>query len=95
MRSDLPSPTALLTFEASARLLSFKHAAAELNVSPATVSRQIRNLEDFIGQKLFRRAHRSVALTPAGERLAAPVRDGFGGMADASQHCKPKMPSAR
>ena len=83
MRRDLPSPTALLAFEASARLLSFKQAAGELNVSPAAVSRQIHNLEDFVGQPLFQRLHRSVALTAAGERLAAPVHEGFVGMADA------------
>lgn len=83
MRRELPSPTALLAFEASARLLSFKQAAGELNVSPAAVSRQIHNLEEFVGQPLFQRLHRSVALTAAGERLAAPVHEGFVGMAEA------------
>ena len=37
--------TALRTFEAAARLLSFKDAADELNVSATTVSNQIRKLE--------------------------------------------------
>jgi DNA-binding transcriptional LysR family regulator len=83
MRRNLPSPTALLAFEASARLLSFKRAAEELNVSPAAVSRQIRNLEDYVGVPLFRRLHRRVALTEAGERLSDPVSQGFAGMAAA------------
>ncbi len=81
MRRDLPSPISLLAFEASARLLSFKAAARELNVSPAAVSRQIRNLEDYVGQALFRRLHRKVELTAVGERLFGPVNQGFAGMA--------------
>ncbi len=83
MRRDLPSPTALMAFEACARLLSFKSAAEELNVSPAAVSRQIRNLETYIGQPLFRRLHRGVELSIAGERLFDPVNQGFAGMAAA------------
>jgi LysR family glycine cleavage system transcriptional activator len=83
MRRDLPSPTALLAFEACARQLSFKDAAVELNVSPAAVSRQIRNLEDYIGQPLFHRLHRGVELSVAGERLFEPVNQGFAGMAAA------------
>ena len=83
MRRDLPSPTALLAFEASSRLLSFKLAAAELNVSSAAVSRQTRNLEEFVGQALFHRLHRRVSLTDAGEQLAGPVGEGFAGMANA------------
>ncbi len=77
MRRNLPSPTALLTFEAAARHLSLKNAAQELNVSAAAVSRQIRNLETYIGQPLFRRLHRRVELTAAGARLFDPVSQGF------------------
>ncbi|TIT59280.1 MAG: LysR family transcriptional regulator, partial [Mesorhizobium sp.] len=46
---DLPSLTALAVFEASARHLSFKLAAAELNVTPGAVSRQIKAIEDELG----------------------------------------------
>lgn len=81
MRRNLPSPTALLAFEASARFLSLKRAADDLNVSPAAVSRQIRNLEEYVGQPLFRRLHRRVELTEAGARLFDPVSRGFAGMA--------------
>jgi len=83
MRRHLPSPTALLAFEASARLLSFKQAAAELNVSAAAVSRQISNLEDYVGQPLFHRLHRRVELSEAGLKLFDPVNHGFGEMAAA------------
>ena len=81
MRRDLPSPVALLAFEASARNLSLKHAARELNVSPAAVSRQIRNLETYVGRPLFHRRHRRIELTDAGTQLFDPVTQGFAAMA--------------
>lgn len=66
---------ALRAFEAAARRGSFARAAAELNVTPAAVSQQIRNLEAFLGVALFRREGRAIALTDAGaaglERLGA------------------------
>jgi len=37
-------------FEAAARHLSFKRAAAELHVTPAAVSQQVRQLEAWLGQ---------------------------------------------
>lgn len=83
MRRNLPSPTALLAFEAAARLLSFKRAADELNVSAAAVSRQIRNLEHYVGQALFHRMHRRVELSDAGAELFDPVNRGFSDMAAA------------
>jgi LysR family glycine cleavage system transcriptional activator len=45
-------------------------AAAELHVTPAAVSHQVKRLEDFLGTALFVRGHRSVRLTSAGEALA-------------------------
>lgn len=64
----VPPIKAIVYFEATARMLSFKHAAEELCVSPGAVSHQINILEDFIGQKLFNRANRSLKLTNAGLR---------------------------
>ena len=71
MRSKitLPSLKSLVTFEAVARNLSFKAAAQELHVSQSAVSHQIRNLESFLGTKLFIRKSRSVELTPQGKEL--------------------------
>ncbi len=51
----LPPLAQLRAFEAAARNLSFKKAAAELAVTPTAISHQIQLLEDFCGQKLFRR----------------------------------------
>lgn len=68
LRSTLPSPNLLVTFEASGRLLSFTRAATELNVTRVAVSQQIRALEEFLGVSLFRRLHRAIELTSVGER---------------------------
>jgi LysR family transcriptional regulator, glycine cleavage system transcriptional activator len=73
----LPPLTELRAFEAAARLLSFKAAAAELGVTPPAISHQIRLLEQDCAQALFRRRPRPLALTWAGEQLFPIVRDGF------------------
>jgi len=73
----LPPLAELRAFEAAARCLSFKDAAAELGVTPAAISHQIKLLEAFCGQSLFRRQPRPVALTWAGQQLFPVVRDGF------------------
>ena len=67
-RGRLPL-TALRSFESAGRHLSFSHAAEELYVSQAAISRQIRELEIFLRQPLFLRLRRRVELTDAGHRL--------------------------
>ncbi|MGX9148219.1 LysR substrate-binding domain-containing protein [Mesorhizobium sp. 128a] len=74
---DLPSLTALAVFEASARHLSFKLAASELNVTPGAVSRQIKAIEEELGVPLFVRLGTGVMLTGAGEELYAVLANGF------------------
>jgi LysR family glycine cleavage system transcriptional activator len=61
---------ALRSFDAAARHLSFVTAAAELGVTPAAVSVQVRRLEEWVGAPLFLRGHRSIALSAAGQTLA-------------------------
>ena len=75
-RGRLPL-TALRSFEAAGRLLSFTRAAEELFVSQAAISRQIRELEASIGRPLFERRHRAVALTDEGARLLATLTESF------------------
>jgi LysR family transcriptional regulator, glycine cleavage system transcriptional activator len=77
MNSRLPSLTALRMFEATARHASFTKAAAELHVTQAAVSHQIRALEEQLGIKLFQRSTRRLTLTPAGQRLLPAVGDAF------------------
>lgn len=81
--SKLPPLTELRAFEAAARHLSFKSAAAELGVTPTAVSHQIKLLELHCGQPLFRRRPRPLVLSWAGEQLFPAVRDGFATMSDA------------
>ncbi|QGY00067.1 LysR family transcriptional regulator [Roseovarius faecimaris] len=71
------SPRHLLVFEAAARTGSFTRAAQELNVQQPAVSASIKQLEVSLGTPLFARAHRSVTLTQAGERLFADVSAAF------------------
>lgn len=75
-RGRLPL-TALRSFEAAGRRLSFSRAAEELFVSQAAISRQVRELESSIGQPLFRRLHRRVELTEAGCRLLTQLTRSF------------------
>ena len=84
MRSRrLPPLNALRAFEAAARHLSFSTAAAELHVTPAAISHQIKALEDDLGIKLFRRLNREVQLTDAGLACLPGLRDGFERIAEA------------
>jgi LysR family glycine cleavage system transcriptional activator len=71
----LPLLTALPSFEAAARMLSFTKAAEELHVTHGAISRAIKNLEDQLGVQLFERATRSVRLTAVGEPYARAVRE--------------------
>ena len=80
-RDRLPSLSALVTFEAAARLSGFTAAARELAISQAAVSRQVRVLEEALGTPLFRRG-RHVELTPAGAALAAALSEGLARIAD-------------
>lgn len=75
-RGRLPL-TALRSFEAAGRHLSFSRAAEELLVSQAAISRQVRELEAFVGQALFERLHRRVALTETGRTLLTQLTKSF------------------
>ena len=85
---DLPSLTALAAFEASARHKSFKLAAAELNVTPGAVSRQIKSLEEELGTSLFIRRPQGVELTNDAEDLYAVISNGFGRASEVVQRIK-------
>ena len=75
-RGRLPL-TALRSFEAAGRQLSFSRAAEELFVSQAAISRQIRELEALIGKPLFERLHRKVELTETGQTLLSQLTTSF------------------
>lgn len=80
-RRLIPSLTALVEFEAVARLRSFTNAATELGVTQAAVSRQIRLLEELLDVRLLDRLHRNLTLTKEGEALYAVVSESMGRIA--------------
>lgn len=59
----------LAAFARVAHTRSFTRAAAELGLSPSALSHAVRVLEERLGIRLLARTTRSVAPTPAGERL--------------------------
>ena len=67
----------LKVFAVSARHLSFTRAAEELHVTTGAVSQQIKQLEERLGFKLFRRRPRQLELTDEGRRLATVVDDAY------------------
>jgi len=83
MAPRLPPLNALRAFEAAARHLSFTKAAAELHVTQAAISHQIRTLEEHLGVPLFQRRNKAVLLTEAGQLCLPGVRDGFARLAEA------------
>ena len=88
MRQRLPPLNALRAFEAAARHLSFTKAAAELNVTPAAISHQVKALEDFLDIPLFRRLTRALLLTEAGQAALPTLREGFDKLAEAAEQLR-------
>jgi LysR family transcriptional regulator, glycine cleavage system transcriptional activator len=77
--SRRPAPlNALRAFEAAARCLSIQAAAAQLHVTPAAVSHQVKHLEAYLGVQLFHRGNRTVEFTAEGAALAASLSELFG-----------------
>lgn len=73
----LPSLNALRAFEAAARHLSFKDAAAELHVSASAIGHLIADLEAFFDTPLFVREHRQIRLTSDGSALLPGMQTAF------------------
>ncbi|MGZ5198370.1 MAG: LysR substrate-binding domain-containing protein [Telluria sp.] len=85
-RRNLPPLNGLRAFEAAARHMSFKDAADELCVTPTAISHQVRNLENLMGVRLFRRTPRTLAITEAGARLYPALKDSFDRLSYAIEH---------
>lgn len=83
MTVPLPPLNALRAFEAVARLGSLKQAADELNVTHGAVSRQIANLEEWLGVAVLEKHGRGVKLTDAGQRLGQVAGEAFERIAQA------------
>ncbi len=68
---------ALITFEAATRHRNFTHAAVELSVTQAAVSKQIKQLEEYLGAQLFVRQGRIMSLTEPAKMLEDAVKVGL------------------
>ncbi len=77
-KSRMPSLVSVGAFEAAARHGSFAKAAAELGTSAASVSYHVRQLENQLGARLFRRLPHRVELTDAGLAASETVIEAFG-----------------
>lgn len=87
--AGIPGSRSLSALEAIVRLGTATLAAEELRITQAAVSHRIRELEEALGQPLFRRVGRKLEPTPAALILAEAVRSSFGTLRnalDAIQH---------
>lgn len=75
MKPDLPPLTWLRAFEAAARTLSFTHAASELHITQAAISKHVKSLEGHLRQPLFLRRPRGLELTKSGSAYLPKVQD--------------------
>jgi DNA-binding transcriptional LysR family regulator len=91
----LPPLTTLRLFESAGRLLSFKAAAEDLNVTPSAVSHGIQTLEDWLGVKLFERGTRSLSLTPSGGAFLPQVQAVLEQLARAVESVPGRRPTGR
>ena len=76
----LPPLVELRAFDAAARHLSFKDAAAELGVTPTAISHHVRLLERYCGRALFRR--RPPSRSEVDRILGKISRQGMGDLTD-------------
>jgi LysR family glycine cleavage system transcriptional activator len=88
MAQRLSHLNALRAFEATARLGSYVHAAAELHVTPAAVGQQIRMLEGVLAAPLFERQGKSLVLTASARSVLPDIKDAFDRLAQAMDHLK-------
>jgi len=70
----------LKVFEAVARNLSFTRAAEELFTTQPTVSIQLKQLTDIVGQPLLEQVGKKIYLTDTGRELLKVCRDIFDGL---------------
>ena len=73
---------------AVARRGGFAAAAAELGMSPSTVSHAVKTVEDRLGMPLFARTTRSVSLTEAGNTFVAVIGPALTDIQEVVEHIR-------
>ena len=91
MTYRFPSLNGLKAFEAAARHLSFKAAAAELGVTAGAISQQVKRLECALGISLFRRLPQGLLLTKEGDAYLPLISQAFDLLTDATEMIAPAM----
>jgi len=84
----LPPLRSLQSFEALARRGSLQAAAEDLGVTHGAVSRQIRQLEGWLGVPLFHMKGRRLTLTEAGRAYRDEVAPAFYALGEATAHLR-------
>jgi len=82
----LPSLSMLRVFEETCRTLSFSKAAEALFITQSAASRQIKQLEEFLGKLLFVRSHSGLALTQDAMLLLPVVRQSLDILEEGVRH---------
>ncbi|GAB7541791.1 LysR substrate-binding domain-containing protein [Cupriavidus sp. 8B] len=83
--SPLPPLPCLVAFESAMRHGSFTRAASELHLTQSAISRQVAQLEHFLGKKLFIREPRALRLTVSGQAYAEEVQRLLSACAEATE----------
>jgi LysR family transcriptional regulator, glycine cleavage system transcriptional activator len=84
---NLPPLNALRVFEVAARTGSYAAAGVELGLTHGAVSRQIKLLEEWLGQRLFVLTGRRMVPTPAASVFAAEISFSLDRMSRAAEAC--------
>lgn len=83
-RRLIPPTHLLVAFSCTARYLSVSRAADELNLTQSAVSRQIQQLEDLLGVRMFDRVKKRLVLTEVGRTYAEALRPALEAIASAT-----------
>ena len=86
--SEIRHLRALQAFDAAATHSSISKAADVLGVTHGAVSRQVRQLEDYLGVTLLHRRATGVVKTDAGERLHAATSQAFSALEAGMRHVR-------
>lgn len=91
--AGMPSMRAIKSFVASAKYKSFTAAASALCLTQSAVSKQVRELEAYMGTELFVREGRSISLTADGELLHDAVQLSFMNITQATERLRRRTPA--